>query len=239
MIRFTAPLRNEGDGAQVRRPFPSPYFHWPLSDPFLFLDEFFVDPNAGFPDHPHRGFEIITYLLDGGFHHRDSLGNDIQAKEGTAMHFVTGSGVVHSEMPLGYAHGLQLWINLPRALKKIPPSLHVFSPEQLPVIPIAGGTIRRIASPDGPIQLHTEVHYDDVTFADSGTHQWTIPHDSVGMAYVLAGEFTINGQLTRAGELCAVEEGSLVLQTSQPGRAVVLCGKRQHESVKFIGPFVD
>lgn len=241
MICITAPTLHEGAGAQVRRPFPSSELRWPVTDPFLFLDEFFVASHAGFPDHPHRGFEIITYMLEGGFEHRDSLGNEVAALAGHAMHFVTGSGVIHSEMPLGSAHGLQLWINLPRALKTIPPSLQLVTPDQIPTTIIDGGSIRHLAFPNGPIQLHTEITYDDVLFDDAATHTWTVPDDGVALVYILTSSdgLDVNGLAAQEGQLCLVTDGLLTLTSSSSARAVVLRGKRQHESVRFNGPFVD
>jgi redox-sensitive bicupin YhaK (pirin superfamily) len=236
---ITAPIRSEGAGAQVRRPFPSPELRWPATDPFLLFDEFFVAMHAGFPDHPHRGFEIITYILDGGFEHRDSLGNDVHALAGHAMHFVTGSGVIHSEMPIGSAHGIQLWINLPRALKSVAPSLELVTPQQIPVLTFDGGTACRLASPSGPIVLKAGVIYDDVRFERKGTWSVNLPDDWVGIAYVLEGTLEINGASAEAGQLALIEHGQMELAASAQARAIVLQGKRQHESVRFVGPFVD
>jgi hypothetical protein len=240
MELVSAPLREEGAGARVRRLFPSPALHWPATDPFLLLDEFFVEAHAGFPDHPHRGFEIVTYMLDGGFEHRDSLGNAVEAPAGHAMHFVTGSGVIHSEMPLGTAHGLQLWINLRRQHKAIAPSLHLVAPDAIPVRTFDGGMIRRIASPDGPIALHTPVIYDDVHFTGEGTATWKIPSDSTALVYVVEGEPIVGGMTARSGQLCLYDGGDTVeLGSAAPARAIVLIGERHHESVRFFGPFVD
>lgn len=236
---MSASLQDEGAGARVRRLFPSPQLRWPTTDPFLLLDEFFVNAHAGFPDHPHRGFEIITYLLEGGFEHRDSLGNQIQAPQGYAMHFVTGSGVIHSEFPIGNAHGVQLWINLPRAQKRISPSLRVITPAEMPAVPIDGGTLRTIASPTGPIHPHTELTYHDAIFTQAGSHTWHVAADSVAFTFVLEGELIINGTITHAGQLCLVTDQPLTLRTDAAARAVVLHGKRQHETVSFLGPFVD
>jgi redox-sensitive bicupin YhaK (pirin superfamily) len=240
MIHIQAPVLSEGAGARVHRPFPSSSLRWPLTDPFLLLDEFVVEAHAGFPDHPHRGFEIITYLLEGGFEHRDSLGNIAHAPAGSAMHFVTGSGVIHSEMPLGNARGIQLWINLPRSLKAIPPSLRVITPDQIPITGITGGTIHHIASPAGPIQLHTNVTYDIVVFDDAGgSHSWEVPDDGIALTYVITGCLDVNGTPVQHGELCLVEQGLVSLTSSGSAHAVVLRGTRHHEAVRFNGPFVD
>ncbi len=236
---ITAMSYSERDGAQVRRLFPSPELRWPATDPFLLFDEFSVASHAGFPDHPHRGFEIITYILEGGFEHRDSLGNYVQALAGHAMHFVTGSGVIHSEMPIGSAHGIQLWINLPRALKAIPPSLELVAPEQMPVASFEGGRACRLASPSGPIVLHTEVIYDDVLFERAGEWRLVLLEDWVGIAYILEGTLVINGAPAEPGQCSVIEHGQMELTAPAQARAIVLQGKRQHESVRFAGPFVD
>jgi redox-sensitive bicupin YhaK (pirin superfamily) len=112
----------EGEGAFVRRLFPTQDFNY--LDPFVLFDEFFVIPPAGFPDHPHRGFEVITYMRGGAFLHRDSMGNEQIIKAGGVQRITTGRGIVHAEMPgtKGVNHGLQIWINLPRRLKGLEPS---------------------------------------------------------------------------------------------------------------------
>lgn len=240
MIHVSAPLRSEGAGAQVRRLFPSSQLRWPTTDPFLLLDEFFVESHAGFPDHPHRGFEIITYMLEGGLEHRDSLGNHVQAVTHHAMHFVTGSGVIHSEMPLGRARGLQLWVNLPRRLKGISPSLSLVTPDVFPLTNHGSVIIRHIASPDGPITLHTDVWYDDVTFSESTSYKWEVLTDATALIYVVSGGCTVNTSLILAeGEAAVVETEALTVSSNGPVRFVVLRGRCQHESVHFFGPFVD
>lgn len=236
---ITAMSHSEGAGAQIRRLFPSPDLRWPATDPFLLFDEFFVAAHAGFPDHPHRGFEIITYILEGSCEHRDSLGNHVQALAGHAMYFVTGSGVIHSEMPIGSAHGIQLWTNLPRALKAIRPSLELVAPEQMPVSAFEGGTARRLASPSGPIVLHTEVIYDDVLFERAGKWGLVLLEDWVGIVYMLEGTLEINGASAEPGQCSVIEHGEMALTATAWARAIVLQGKRQHESVRFAGPFVD
>ena len=106
----------EGDGVLVKRLMP---VHGLLNlDPFVLWDHFDIAA-GGFPDHPHRGFEAITYLFEGGMKHADNLGNRGTVHAGGAQRFTAGSGIVHSEFPDGHAAGIQLWINLPRRLKGI------------------------------------------------------------------------------------------------------------------------
>ncbi|MCX7930847.1 MAG: pirin family protein [Chlorobi bacterium] len=239
MRHISAPIRDEGAGARVRRLFPSTELRWPATDPFLLFDEFFVAAHAGFPDHPHRGFEIITYMLEGGFQHRDSLGNAVSAPAGHAMHFVTGSGIIHSEMPIGSAHGIQLWINLRRTQKAIAPSLRLISPDEMPQHTIEGGYVRRIASPSGPIVLHTAATYDDVVFNSVGSVSWDVSRESVALVYVIEGEIKCTDTTIHAGQMCVFDGEPAEIQSSSSARAIVLTGQRQHESIRFVGPFVD
>lgn len=112
----------EGDGVDVKRLFPVPGRM--NFDPFVLWDHFDILPGKGFPDHPHRGFEAITYMFSGGMNHQDNLGNASFVESGGAQRFTAGSGIVHSEMPAetGRSNGIQLWINLPKRLKTLPAS---------------------------------------------------------------------------------------------------------------------
>ena len=121
-------------------------------DPFLMLDEFASDnPDdyiAGFPPHPHRGFETVTYMLEGDFQHQDHLGNSGHLRGGGAQWMTAGRGIIHSEMPLqqsGRLHGFQFWINLPASEKMKPASYRDIEPEEIPEQLIDGGRVRVIA----------------------------------------------------------------------------------------------
>ena len=119
--RFSARWTKEGRGATVRRIFPGPDIRH--LDPFVLLDDFGVRRPAGFPMHPHRGFEAFTYMIEGAFFHKDNLGNESEIFAGGTQRFTSGKGAWHSEMPStdGRNRGLQLWVNLPRRLKPMPP----------------------------------------------------------------------------------------------------------------------
>ena len=134
----------EGAGVTVHRTIGTPALK--NLDPFLLLDHFgSEDPDdyiAGFPDHPHRGFEVITYLFSGAMRHRDNLGNDTVVSGGGAMVFTAGRGIVHSEMPQqqeGRMRGFQLWINLPAREKMKPAGYRDLQPEDIPSVALAGG----------------------------------------------------------------------------------------------------
>ncbi len=122
----------EGRGARVQRVFPTQLTGY--QDPFVLLDDFAVAEPAGFPDHPHRGFEAFTYMIEGGFHHKDNLGNDSVVETGGTQRFTAGKGARHSEMPGsgGVNRGLQLWINLPRSLKKMEPEYEPIHGDDIP-----------------------------------------------------------------------------------------------------------
>ncbi|MGH9027781.1 MAG: pirin family protein, partial [Acidimicrobiia bacterium] len=145
----------EGEGFEVRRAFPTPNLD--MIDPFLLLDEMGPSEHApgdakGAPDHPHRGFETVTYLLDGAFEHRDSAGNAGRLGPGDVQWMTAGAGVVHSEMPAtelrdrgGRLHGFQLWVNLPAAEKMKPPHYQEIPAADIPVVRRDGVTARVIA----------------------------------------------------------------------------------------------
>src|SRR3954454_1706705 len=121
-------------------------------DPFLMLDAFGSDnPNdylAGFPEHPHRGFETVTYMIEGAMEHRDSVGNRGRLGPGTAQWMTAGHGIVHSEMPKqerGLMWGFQLWVNLPRARKMIKPRYQDIAPGKIPALDREGSHIRVVA----------------------------------------------------------------------------------------------
>src|SRR5690606_33471961 len=113
-------------------------------DPFVLFDEFEIQPGTGFPDHPHRGFEVITYVLEGAMHHRDNKGNDSVVSAGGVQHFSAGSGIVHSEMPEGNTttRGIQLWVNLPRSDKAMAPMYEPIGPHQIPETKFNGYRVR-------------------------------------------------------------------------------------------------
>src|SRR5213595_3968636 len=139
-----ATITLEGEGFQVRRPFPG--IDPNLTDPFLLLDhlgavEYSPGEAKGAPDHPHRGFETVTYLMDGKIRHRDSYGGGGVITDGATQWMTAGSGVVHSEMPTedllqggGLFHGVQLWVNLPAAQKWMPPAYQDLEPAQVGLV---------------------------------------------------------------------------------------------------------
>jgi len=230
-------------------------------DPFLMLDEFSSDnPDdyvAGFPSHPHRGFETVTYMLDGHLRHEDHLGHRGELKSGGVQWMTAGRGIIHSEMPQqerGRMRGFQLWINLPAREKMKPAAYRDIQPDEIPVVALPGGgsvkviagtaTVDGEATP-GPIQgLTTDPLYFDVELPASAS--FTHAMRSEYNAFVYAYEGTINvGRANAArtlkthsaGVLSPGDEVEITAETG-PARFILLAGRPLREPVVQYGPFV-
>ncbi|MFP4163595.1 MAG: pirin family protein [Chitinispirillaceae bacterium] len=231
----------EGVGARVRRLFPQKQLM--DYDPFVLLDEFFVDPTAGFPEHPHRGFEAVTYMLEGSFRHRDVLGNDSEVDTGGVQRFTAGKGLVHSEMPGGetrVSHGLQLWINLPRRLKHIEPSYQSVLPEEIPSEKTPGGGIRTVIGPFSPLELKTQVVYLDIALQKDATYQMPVYREFSAFLYVYRGRIEIAEKSCGQGQAYFLGQSSAEAVYSRESCGFVfLAGKPLGEPVYHNGPYID
>jgi redox-sensitive bicupin YhaK (pirin superfamily) len=237
----------EGAGFGVYRPFPQARLEF--LDPFLLLDE--MEPRTlapgeatGAPDHPHRGFETVTYLLDGEFEHRDSQGNHGRLTAGDVQWMTAGAGIVHSEMPStrlqtegGTLHGFQLWVNLPAADKMIRPRYQAITANEIPVVAGDGWTARVIsgslAGVTGVADTHTPVTYAHVTVEPGRTASFELPADHNVGAYVFGGgerRFTAWRREPGAIELSAGPD--------EPLEVLVMAGRPLNEPVARYGPFV-
>jgi len=234
----------EGAGARVRRLFPTREHQH--VDPFVLLDEFTVDPTAGFPDHPHGGFEAVTYMLEGSFRHRDNLGNDEVVSAGGVQRFTAGERIVHAELPAGeqVSHGLQLWINLPRRLKDMEPDYQPVPADEIPDSEGKGVRIRTVVGKGSPVELHTDVRYIDVTLEPAEVdHQVTyddeVPPDWNGLIYVLQGEVTVGGRSVDRGKAVTFRGGGHVrVSAAEPSRVVLIAGQPHGEPIRQRGSFV-
>ena len=230
-------------------------------DPFLMLDEFSSDnPGdyiAGFPPHPHRGFETVTYMLDGHMRHEDHLGHVGELKNGGVQWMTAGRGIVHSEMPQqeeGRMRGFQLWINLPAKEKMKPASYRDIPPTEIPVAPLqGGGTAKVIAGSiaidgntvSGPIQgLSTEPLYVDVELPAGAVFAQGIPADHNAFIYVYEGSVKI-GPATAPRPLKSQSAGVLstgdrveVTADADGARFLLLAGRPLREPIVQYGPFV-
>ncbi len=234
----------EGAGARVHRVFPTGGLQH--VDPFVLLDEFTVDPSAGFPDHPHGGFEAVTYMLKGAFRHRDDLGNDETVSAGGVQWFTAGRGIVHAELPGGdeVSHGLQLWVNLPRRLKETEPAYRAAGAEDIPEAQEGGVWTRTVIGDGSPVKLHTQVRYVDVILRPEAAgvelaYAEQISSGWYGLAYVLEGEIVLSGRaVTRGRAAIFGGGGELEVTAEQYARFVVIAGEPHGEPIRQRGSFV-
>lgn len=251
---------SDGAGVKLRRVIGTPQL--PDLDPFLMLDEFGTDRAedyiAGFPEHPHRGFETVTYMLDGRMRHRDNHGNEGLLVPGSVQWMTAGRGVVHSEMPEqqeGRMRGFQLWVNLPARLKMSAPAYQEFAPERIPVAhPAEGVSVKviagRVAGADGaevagPIQQPaTEPLYLDIDLAPGSVWSTALPAGHNAFVFVFEGALSV-GEGTDARPLARHTLGVLgggeraTLEAGGAGaRAILVAGRPLREPVAKYGPFV-
>lgn len=230
-------------------------------DPFLMLDEFSSanadDYIAGFPDHPHRGFETVTYMLDGHMLHRDHLGNQGDLKSGGAQWMTAGRGIIHSEMPQqesGRMRGFQLWINLPAREKMKPAGYRDIQPEEIPRLALPGdGDVKIIAgsveidgqSLAGPIQgISTEPLFLDIRLPAGGQFKHALSADHNAFVYPYEGRVEIgpeeNRRLLEAQSVGVLSSGDdIVIRAGEQAAAFLLLAARPlRETVVQHGPFV-
>jgi redox-sensitive bicupin YhaK (pirin superfamily) len=219
---ITAKRFLEGEGFQVRRPFPSQELA--LADPFLLLDhmgavEYAPGEAKGAPWHPHRGFETVTYMIDGAFEHTDSHGGGGLITDGSTQWMTAGSGIMHSELPPqemiakgGLFHGVQLWVNLPKALKWTPPRYQDIGARDVTLLSSDdGGALVRVIAGDlagyeGPGSTFTPITYLHVTVSPGATVRLPWPASFNAMAYALSGAGRVGPEtvlLPRVSSLCS------------------------------------
>ena len=252
----------EGDGFVVRRPFPT--MQRSYVDPFLLWDHMGPVDHApgegvGTPHHPHRGFETVTYLLEGELEHRDSLGNHGFLGQGDTQWMTAGRGVIHKEGPSeafkargGTLHGLQLWVNLPAAEKMRPASYQDIRATEVAVVePSEGVTARVIAGEafgvQGPGRTVTPINYTHLTMAPGSGARTAVPADHHVVAYPLVGSFSVP---SAHGDDVVVPEAVMAIfapgdqvelhgpADGAPAEVILLTGQPLNEPVVREGPFV-
>jgi len=247
----------EGAGVHLRRSLGSRAL--PLLDPFLMLDEFHSDrPEdyvAGFPSHPHRGFETVTYMIEGAMEHRDSLGNHGRLGPGSTQWMTAGHGIIHSEMPKqangqnpDLLWGFQLWVNLPAVNKMTKPRYQDLAPDRIEKLAIDDAAVGLIAGEAkgkrGPVDgIVTAPQMLDVKIPAHGKFAHAIPSTHNAFVYVFEGATLVGPQRTRvvAGQLAVLGNGDLVSVTDDGGiggRFLLLAGRPIGEPVARAGPFV-
>lgn len=245
---------SDGAGVRLKRVLGSPECEY--IDPFLLLDEFRNDnPDdyvAGFPSHPHRGFETVTYMLHGKMRHEDSVGNSGLLTSGAVQWMTAGRGIIHSEMPEqtdGLLWGYQLWINLPAKLKMSPPRYQDISSNDIPEVTDEAMKVRVIAGRfgdvDGAAETLIPVTYLDVHLSAGTRFAHFVPEDHSVVAHVCDGALTGRDAADRE---VAVGDGRMAvfggagevrLDAGKAGvRFLLIAGARLNEPVERMGPFV-
>ena len=241
---------SEGAGVTVHRTIGTPALR--NLDPFLMLDHFSSDdPDdyiAGFPDHPHRGFNTFTYMLDGHMLHQDSMGNRGDLRAGGAQWMKAASGVIHSEMPQqanGLMRGFQLWINLPKKEKMSDPGYQEFQPGSFPVLETGQATVRLIVGEyeekKSPISdPNTHVQYLDVSVEKNAEFTINMDHNRVGFLYLFEGDAIIADSHLKQHNFALLDEGDVVtIKAGAKGaRFILVSGLPLNEPVVQYGPFV-
>ncbi len=255
---FTAPQAHDGDGVELRRAFPGNQLI--DLDPFLLLDqmgptEFAPGTARGFPPHPHRGFETVTYLLSGEMQHRDSWGNHGTLRPGDVQWMTAGAGLVHSEMPGatlvrdgGRLHGFQLWVNLPKRDKMSKPRYQDTTSDRIPVARTADGSVTakvvagEALGTKGVIDTRIPILYLHLTLEPGAVHTQDIPQSENAFAFVIAGEGTLAGHPARDAQVVVFDRGGTAVEIANNGdkplSLLLIAGEPIGEPVARYGPFV-
>jgi redox-sensitive bicupin YhaK (pirin superfamily) len=247
----------EGGGFVVRRPFPTARVSH--IDPFLLLDEmgpvdYAPGKAIGAPEHPHRGFETVTYLMHGAMEHRDTTGAVATIRPGGVQWMTAGAGVIHSELPTdeflragGRMHGFQLWVNLPASSKMISPRYQGFDAEELRRVPLpGGGEVRVVAGTvmgvTGAVETTSPMTYAHVLLHDGDEVHWSPDSGHTALVHVFDGEMRVNDHAAQSGQMMVFERsgGSITLRGhgGVVAQALLLGGKPLGEPVVRYGPFV-
>lgn len=255
---FTAPRSTDGDGVQLRRAFPSDILM--DLDPFLLLDEMgpmdMKPGNAtGFPPHPHRGFETVTYLLSGEFQHLDSWGNHGVLRPGDVQWMTAGSGLVHSELPGasmgrqgGCLHGFQLWINLPRRDKMISPRYQDTPSARIPVASSIDASVQvkviagEALGAKGVIETRIPILYLHATLAPGAEFAQPVPHEQNAFAFVIEGKASIGEVEAVKSQVAIFDRSAGAIRIGNPGSTplsvLLIAGQPIGEPIARRGPFV-
>lgn len=243
---------SDGAGVRLKRVIGSPELDY--LDPFLMLDAFGSDRAddyiAGFPSHPHRGIETVTYMLDGRMRHGDNKGNSGVLVSGSVQWMTAGRGIVHSEMPEqedGLMRGFQLWVNLPAKDKMCEPHYQDFAPDQVPEVRREDGVKVRVVAgtyqgTQGAVQgIAADPTYLDVTLPAGAAFEHAIARGHTAFAYVFEGAAEVGGVRVESGQLAVLGEGERVAARAPaetPARFILVAGKPLNEPMARWGPFV-
>ena len=238
-LKIAAPSeKEEGAGATVKRLFPTSETE-PI-DPFVLFDEFIVQPDVGFPDHQHGGFEAITYMIKGSFRHKDNMGNDELVSKGGIQKFTAGKGLVHSEMPGDeLSQGFQLWVNLPKDKKSIQPSYQKLTADKVRETEENGVKVRHIVGENSPIEFKTPVDYLDIHMEESYSRSIDIEDEFKGFLYIYQGKVKVQEQVIENGKAVILKDISeLTVKAVEDSKLVVITGEPLSEPIRLQGSFV-
>jgi len=246
--QYPAITQHDGDGAVVHRTLGNQQLM--NLDPFLLLDEFELKEIAespGFPDHPHRGFETVTYMFGGIMTHRDTVGNSGTIGPGDIQWMTAGGGLVHSETPdysEGDVHGMQLWVNLPRTQKMRKPRYQDIPAKQVPDVAVEGGRVRVLAGSfggvTGPVKdVAIAPLYYDITIDGSAPLDIPVGQSRTVMIYAVEDGVTLGGKPIQARTLAIMSNGDTIRLEGEAGaRAILIAGEPIGEPIARYGPFV-
>ena len=243
---------SDGAGVKLKRSIGTSQIDY--FDPFLMLDEFGSENSEdyikGFPPHPHRGIETVTYMLSGEFEHKDSAGGQGKMSPGDVQWMKTGRGIIHSEMPAmenGKLHGFQLWINMPSDLKKNKPEYLYIDSEKIPCYQDNEKSIKIIAGEylniEGSVTNHNvNPTYFDVELEEEKIFDFEIPEENNSFIYLVEGKIKIGNEENNDLEnskLILLEKGNKLLVTSETkSKFLLISGKPIKEPIARGGPFV-
>ena len=240
---------SDGAGVNLRRAVGS--YNLPDIDPFLLLDEMHSDNKddyiAGFPPHPHRGFETVSYMLEGKMAHKDSTGSKGLLETGGVQWMSAGSGVIHSEMPKmsdGLLWGFQIWVNVKSEDKMKDPVYREFKPDEIPEKKIGSSGVARIiagnyAGVEGAVKnINTKPLLVDVRLEDRSQFSAKVVKNQVSLIYVYKGEAEVSGQKIKEKNMAILTEGDEIEVSGENAGFLVLSGTPTNEPIARHGPFV-
>ena len=245
----------EGGGFVVHRPFPVAGLS--EFDPILLIDEmgpvsYGPGEAIGAPDHPHRGFETVTYMIDGAMEHEDSHGHRGAIRSGDVQWMTAGSGIIHSEMPAreimergGRMHGFQIWVNLPKSEKMLQPRYQEYAAAQLPVISEAGRWVRviagEVAGKRSPIETTAPTTLLHVKLDAGAAGEFAIPRGANAIVYTIAGAGSVEQAALAAHQVALIGDAPETLHVgggAQGFEGLILAGMPIREPIARYGPFV-
>ena len=248
---FDAGKKLEGAGVHLHRGFGHP--HIPKFDPFLLFDDFSSENPAdylpGFPMHPHRGIETVTYILGGEVEHEDSIGTKGSITKGDVQWMTAGSGILHQEMPKGERglKGFQLWVNLPKEKKLSDPRYQEVKSRDIPEVPYGKHAKVRVISGafedvDAPVtEIYADPLYFDIQVKDEDQLTIPIPEGYNAFVYVFDGTISIRGKRVKTGQVALLDRngtGLTVSTNSSGARFLLAAGKPLGEPIAWYGPIV-